>query len=397
MGSLITKRICFITTLPVTLKAFVRPQTEFLLQNGWDVTWICAEDTNFSKDIPNGVRYIPLKFKRGLDFFGIPGAIFALNNLFKNEHFDVVQYSTPNAAFYASTAARLAGVPIRIYAQWGIRYVGFDGIARFVFKLLERWCCACSTVVEPDSLSNLEFSIKENLYPRRKGRVIWNGSACGIDLVRFDRARKKSWRDAYRQKIGIESNHLVVGFVGSIRKDKGCNELIGACRSFFGDMPEARLLLIGDKNFFYTINKDLRDWVETSHQVVHISPNQEIPQYLSCMDVFSLPSYREGFGMVIIEAEAMGVPVVVSDVPGPIDAILPGKTGVAVPVKDTEALAAALKMLLGDKEKREAFGENAAKFVRENFEQQELLNRVLQDKERLLAEYQLYVEGKSEN
>jgi glycosyltransferase involved in cell wall biosynthesis len=178
---------------------------------------------------------------------------------------------------------------------------------------------------------------------------------------------------------------LVIGYVGSIRRDKGCNELIAACRSFFYDMPEARLLLVGDKYFFDTINKELRDWVASSAQVIHIPPNSEIPQYMACMDIFSLPSYREGFGLVIAEAEAMGVPVVVSDVPGPTDAMRNEKTGLVVPVKNVEALSAALQILLKDTAKRLAFGNAAAAFARENFEQTEFLLRVLEDKEKLLA------------
>lgn len=380
------KRICFVTTLPVTLKAFVRPQAESLVHDGWEVTWVCAEDSNFHHEIPAGVRYIPLPFKRGIDLFGVPRAILQLYKLFKHERFDLVQYSTPNAAFYASTAAWLARVPVRLYAQWGIRYVGFDGMVRQFFKLLERWCCQCSTVIEPDSLSNLQFSIQEGLYTAKKGRVIWNGSASGVNLERFDINQKACWRTSYRKKSNLEPQHLVIGFVGSIRRDKGCNELISACRSFFNDMPEARLLLVGDKHFYDTIDKDLRDWVASSAQVLHIPPNSEIPQYMACMDVLSLPSYREGFGLVIVEAEAMGVPVVVSDVPGPIDAMRPGETGFVIPVKNVESLASALQTLLADSVKRAAFGAAAAEFARNNYEQTEFIRRVIDDKEQLRAE-----------
>lgn len=381
------KRICFVSTLPVTLKAFLHSQAGYLINRGWEVTWVCAETLNFHQELPEGVRYIPLPFKRGIDLFGVPRAILTLYRLFKHERFDIVQYSTPNAAFYASTAAWFADIPVRLYAQWGIRYVGFEGISRQLFKLLERWCCYCSTIVEPDSFSNLEFSVRERLYARNKGRVIWNGSACGVNLDRFDIAYKTQWHTEYRQKAGLSPDNLVIGFVGSIRRDKGCNELIAACRSLFIDMPEARLLLIGDKHFYDTIERDLRDWIELSSQVIHIPPNNEIPQFMACMDIFVLPSYREGFGTVIVEAEAMGVPVVVSNVPGPIDAMCHEKTGLVVPVKNSQALAAALFTLLSDATKRETFGTAAAAFARNNFEQIEFLRRVLDDKEELLANH----------
>lgn len=368
-------------------------QTKDLVRNGWDVTWICAEELNFDYEVPEGVRYIPLPFKRGIDPFGAPISIFMLYQLFKRERFDIVQYSTPNAAFYTSTAALLARIPVRLYAMWGIRYVGFDGITRQLFKLLERWCCRCSTIVEPDSVSNLEFSIQEGLYPRNKGRVIWNGSASGVNLEHFDITKKEAWRIEYRNKVGLEAHHLVIGFVGSIRRDKGCNELIAACRSLLNDMPEARLMLVGDKHFYDTIDQDLRDWIALSTQSIHIPPNSSIPQYMACMDIFTLPSYREGFGSVIVEAEAMGVPVVVSNVPGPIDAMRHEETGLVVPVKNGAALAVALQTLLNDKAKRLAFGAAAAAFARDNFEQKEFLRRVLEDKENLFAAKNYATEG----
>ena len=380
----VTGRICFVATLPVTLKAFVLPQAVYLLEQGWEVTLICAEDQGFHDEIPCGVRYLPLRFKRGVDLFGVPRAIFALYRIFKAESFDLVQYSTPNAAFYASTAAWLSRVPVRLYAQWGIRYAGFKGIPRVLFKTMERWCCRCSTVIQPDSVSNLEFSVEECLYPRSKGRVIWNGSACGVDLQRFDVTQKDSWREEFGKIAGIESHHLVVGFVGSIRSDKGCNELISACRNIFSDLPDARLMLVGDKKFYDTIRQDLRDWISLSQQVIHIPPNRDIPQYMACMDVFSLPSYREGFGLVIVEAEAMGVPVVVSDVPGPVDAMRHEKTGLIVPVKDSKALAFALRALLDDAVMREKMGRAACSFVHDNFGQVEFLKRLLEDKEMFL-------------
>ncbi len=379
------KRICFITTLPVTLKAFVRPQAEYLLRHGWNVTWVCAQDVGFHKDIPNGVRYIPLPFKRGIDPIGVPRMIYKMFRLFKRERFDMVQYSTPNAAFYGSTAAWLARVPVRLYAQWGIRYVGLSGLARVFFKQLELWSCKCSTIIEPDSLSNLKFSIKEGLYPREKGRVIWNGSASGVNLERFDISKKNGWRAEYRNKIGLGSHHLIIGFVGSIRRDKGCNELIAACQCIFNDLPIARLLLVGDKHFYDTIDNDLRNWVESSGQVIYIPQNNEIQKYMACMDVFSLPSYREGFGSVIIEAEAMGIPVVASDIPGPIDAVRREVTGLVVPVRNPESLATALQTLLSDSTKRMAFGSAAVAFARNNFEQNKFISHVVDDKELLLA------------
>jgi len=369
----------------VTLNTFIRPQVEYLLKDGWDITWISSDGNGYKNEIPDGIKFINVPFKRGIDLFGIPKLIFLLYRIFKQSRFYFVQYSTPNAVFSSSIAAWLARIPIRLYAQWGIRYVGFKGIMRIIFIIIEKWSCYYSTIIEPDSHSNLKFSISEKLYPKSKGRVIWNGSASGVNLEKFNIKKKLNWRDEFRKKIDVKPHYLLIGFIGSIREDKGCNELFRACRALFNRIHNASLLIVGDKRFYNTIELELRTWAETSLQVIVIPPSREIPQYLSCMDVFTLPSYREGFGSVVVEAQAMGVPVVVSNVPGPVDAMKNGITGLTIPAKDSEALASAIELLLLDSVKRTKYGEAAQKYVTENYEGKEYFKHVLEDKNRLLS------------
>lgn len=386
MGCLLKRnRICFVTTLPITLKTFLSAQSEYLISHGWDVTWISSFEETKDNSIPAGVELISIPFKRGVDFIGTLWLIFRLYKIFKNRKFDIVQYSTPNASFCASFAAFLSQCPVRLYAQWGIRYVGFDGFARKIFWLLEKCSCFCSTIIEPDSYSNLEFSISEKLYCADKCRVVWNGSASGVDLSLFDIGNRDVWRKEYRRKLGIEDDQIVIGFVGSVRRDKGCNELINACRSFFNELPNCRLLIVGDKTFYSSIDVDLRNWCANSTQVIYVPPNKEIPKYMSSMDIFTLPSYREGFGSVIVEAEAMGLPVVVTNVPGPIDAMIDNVTGVIVPVKNSEQLACALKLLISDRQKCAEFGRAAVDYARSNFDKDTFLKKVMEDKLNLLS------------
>lgn len=379
-----SKRICFVATLPITLRTFVLPQTLVLIRKGWEVTWISSNGQEIREHLPSNVRFIESPIIRGVDLFGLPKAIFQLHGIFRKEEFSIVQYSTPNAAFVASTAAFFARVPVRLYAQWGIRYVGFSGFLRWFFKQFERWVCFCSTVIEPDSKSNLYFSVEEGLYKKSKGRVIGHGSACGVDLNRFDYRKKHVWREEFRKDLALTERDIVIGFVGSVRRDKGVNELLAACRKLFAQRSDARLLLIGDKTFYEDLDRHLRDWAESSEKVIFVPPTRDVPQYMACIDIFCLPSYREGFGMVVIEAEAMGVPVVVSDIPGPVDAMVNGKTGYVVKVRCIDELAEAINRLLEDKVLRENFGNNAHHFAVEHFEQQAFLRLQLEDKESLL-------------
>jgi glycosyltransferase involved in cell wall biosynthesis len=301
-------KICYNATLFVTLKTFLTKQSEVLISKGWDVTWICGSEPPNRENVPSNVRLIIIPIKRGNDFFGAPRTIWLLFKHYMRERYDIVQYSTPNTSLYASIAARLARIHIRIYAQWGIRYVGFNGYNRLLYKGLEKIACMNSTIIEPDSQSNLKFAVEEKLYTATKGRVIWNGSACGVDLKKFDIKKKDFWRKTLREKLGYKENNIVIGFVGSIRRDKGCNELLEACKKLLTQVQDYRLLIVGGKDYYSTILPELVVWMENSHRVSIIPPTDDIPQYMACMDILSLPSYREGFGMVIVEAEAMGVP-----------------------------------------------------------------------------------------
>ena len=175
-------RICFVTTISLTLKAFLLGTAKYLHDTGeFDIYMVCNPDESFEISLPDYITFLPVKMKRG---FGLDGlkVIKKLKNIFKEYKFDIVQYSTPNASCYASIAAKKAMIPVRLYCQWGIAYVGYTGIKRKLLKAIEKHTCKCSTWIEPDSKSNLDFAHKERLYPSCIGSVVWNGSACGVNL-----------------------------------------------------------------------------------------------------------------------------------------------------------------------------------------------------------------------
>ena len=380
------KKICFVTTISGTLRSFVVGTAEYLHQQaGYDITFICDNDAEFAASLPSYFHYIPVSMKRGISIGGI-GAMLKMTSIFRREKFDMVQYSTPNASFYAALAAKLAGVPVRLYCQWGMAYVGFHGIKRTIFKAIEKSVCGLSTWIEPDSFGNLKFSHSERLYPESKGSVIWNGSASGVSLKKFDISQKCFWRTEIRKKYNIPADSTVFGFVGRITRDKGINELLTAFRKILAEIPDAYLLIIGNPELTSTVDMSLYQWAQENPNAIFCGSTNVVEQYLSAMDAYILPSYREGFGMVVVEAEAMGVPVIVTDIPGPTDAMIPNKTGLLVKKADIDSLVAAMKDLAQSSEKRQSFGAAAQKFAAENFEQQQLFRAILQDRKRLLGE-----------
>ena len=377
------KKICFITTIPLTLNAFVLNTAKYIHENtDWDVSFICSDENDFGSSLPKYIHYFPIKMERGISIAGVK-AMLEMKKVFKREKFDLIQYSTPNASLYASMAGRLAHVPVRLYCQWGMAFVGFQGLKRKIFQMEEKYVCHLSTHIEPDSNSNLRFAHEIGLYPKSKGSVIWNGSACGVNLTKFDISNKEEYRKDIRKQLDIPEDAFVYGFVGRITRDKGVNELLEAYKKLNDD---SYLIMVGPSEVDETINQELYTWASKNEKIKFTGYTIVVEQYLSAMDCYILPSYREGFGMGVVEAEAMGVPVIVTDIPGPTDAMIDNETGIVVQKADVESLYNAMISVREDKVRYFAMAEKAHDFAVYNFEQKQLFNYILEDRKKLLGE-----------
>lgn len=377
------KKICYITTLSSTIRAFFVPQLKYLSQNGYDVTIICNDNIHIAEKFEGtDIHIIDVDFPRGISLKKTILSVIYLIKLFRNNKYDLVQYSTPNAALYSSVASCIMGVKVRNYHCMGFRYLGAKGIGKLILKCFEKITCACSTHIECVSQSNLTMGVREHLFPKEKVTVIWNGSTGGVDLKKFDYACKDQWRREVRGELNITDKDLLLGFAGRITKDKGINELIEA---FSRLQNNAKLLLIGSPEGVETLNPKLWNWAKKHRNVIIHNAVSDIERYFAAMDVLVLPSYREGFGNVIIEAEAMGTPVVVSSIPGPLDTMIPDETGLCCNVKDAEDLCEKLKIMIADDTLRNQMGKSAYKYARTHFDSNILCQKIL-DRKRCLIE-----------
>lgn len=374
-----SKKICYVTTVSGTLESFVVPVAKYIKKNtDWDITMICSNDEKFADKLPEDIKYIPVSMKRGISFDGIR-AIKNMVKIFKAEKFDLIQYSTPNASLYAAIASKIAGVNIRLYCQWGMVFVGFQGIKRKVFRLIEKLVCSLSTHIEPDSFGNLNFCHAEGIYPNKKGTVIWNGSASGVNLKKFDITFKSEWKSYIRKKYNIQQNDFVYGFIGRITGDKGINELFIAFRRLL-EKKHVHLMLVGSLDKADSVSDELYEWAKAEPRVHFCGYTNVVEQYLSAMDVYVLPSYREGFGSAVVEAEAMGVPVIVTDIPGPTDAMVKDMTGLVVKKADVDSLYDAMFRMYEDKDLCNKFSLAGYNFAKERFEQNNLCEHIIKDR-----------------
>ena len=369
----------------MTLKAFVVELAKSMHNTGeYEIHFMCNHDESFEETLPDYIHFHPVPMKRGITLGGIK-AIKEMKKIFNKEKFDLVQYSTPNASCYASIAAKQTKIPVRLYCQWGIAYVGFHGLKRKIFKIIEKMVCKYSTMIEPDSFGNLKFSRNEGLYDEKKSCVIWNGSASGVNLEKFDISKKKIWCKEIREKYSIPSDALVYIFVGRVTRDKGINELFEASKRILATYPNTYLMLVGNNEVNETVDPTLYRWSMECERVIYCGFTNKVEKYLAASDVYVLPSYREGFGSAVIEAEAMGVPVIVSDIPGPTDAMISGKTGILTPKGDAKKLYDNMLVMYDNKDIRNEYGKNSEVFVRTSFEQKELFKMIIEDRHKMIA------------
>lgn len=380
-----SKKICFVVTVALAAKNFLQWSFEDMHNAGYDISLICDMDEEYIKSLPKFVHTYPMAMERGVDVRGMQRAIKQMTEIFKREKFDIVQYSTPNASLYASIAAKKAKIPVRLYCQWGMVYLGFSGIKKSIFKFIEKYTCKNSTDVQPDSKGNLDFCRENGFYSEKKSRIVWNGCANGLNVSKFDLSKKDEYREEIRKKYGFSDSDIVLGFLGRIGRDKGFNELMLAFKQLKEKYPFVKLLYVGYNEKPDTVDQDLLRYFDDCEDIISTNGWVDDPQrYLSAMDIFMFPSYREGFGNVVIEAEAMAVPVVVSDIPGPQNGMVDGVTGFKVPAREVLPLVEKTSVLIEDDALREQFGKAGAKFVVDNFDSRVLIKKIIENRDWLI-------------
>jgi lipopolysaccharide/colanic/teichoic acid biosynthesis glycosyltransferase/glycosyltransferase involved in cell wall biosynthesis len=267
----------------------------------------------------------------------------------------IVDASTPKAGLLTSVAAWLARVPCRVYTLRGLRLETATGLKRAMLWVTEWISCKCAHRVVCVSRSLRDRAIGLKLVGDDKAIVLGKGSG-GVDVRRFSPAGRESETLSLREKLGIAADGLVIGFVGRLVRDKGIRELIEAFQRLNRKRPELRLLLVGDFEQGDPVEPEIRRFIESSPAMIRPGFVPDTAPYYGLMDVLALPTYREGFPGVPLEAQASGVPVVTTTATGAVDSVVDGETGFLVPVGDSSAVAGAIAKLLDDPQLRLRMG-----------------------------------------
>lgn len=373
-------KICFVTTSSISIDSFIMPTIPCLIEKGFEVSIVTNCAAGFKERCKNFVDIYDYKVGRGFDFLGTIGASFKFARLCRNRKFDIVVFATPNGALYGSIGSWLGGVPCRILAQWGMRYIGFDGYKRKLIRAIEKISCRLATDVRNVSEKNRQIAIDDGMYSAEKCKVLGKGGTIGVDLKEYRLQDKVIYSNEIRRKYNIPSTSLVYGFVGRVCRDKGFIELIYAFNNIIDKNSEAQLLIIGDVDVNSNIPNEVKELAKSNSRIILCGrvPNSDVVKYMSSFDILVHPTYREGFGMVLQEAAALSIPTITTDIPGASEAIVNEHTGLLASKQDVESLSICMERLF-DKSLRERLGSNGRARVEKDFERVMMVERVCND------------------
>jgi glycosyltransferase involved in cell wall biosynthesis len=314
--------------------------------------------------------------RRAISPFADLAALSRLVRLMRREQFDVVHAGTPKGGLLGTIAAWICRVPTRVYHVRGLPIATTRGIKRLLLSATERIAVAASTRVIAVS-DSLRAEMEANrLCASTDVRVIGAGSSNGVDAhVRFNRTLlDPSDLASLRTRYDLSPANVVIGFVGRFTPEKGIAELLSAWRTVRSSHANVRLLVVGFEDDNSSVASDTLAGLRSDPRVhLHGGDWNTTPLY-GLMDMLVLPTYREGFPNVLLEAAAMSLPVVATAVAGCVDAVIDGQTGFIVPPRDSIALAAAMQRYVDDAELRRAHGAAARTRVLEHFEQSIIWN-----------------------
>ena len=376
-------KVLHVFTLSTTARSFFDGQFRYLSDHGHDLHMISSdpEDTDFCRR-NRLAAYHRSEVARRIDIRADIRAIADIRRYIRRNGINAVVGHTPKGAMVAMIAAWLARVPVRIYYRHGLIYTTATGLRRAIFKNVERLTAALATRIVNVSPSLSALAVKDHLNSGSKQTVIGAGTCGGIDTAGLFNPEKITPADLadIRCRYGIGDDTFTVGFCGRICRDKGIIELIGGFNEFRRRHPglKCRLLVVGPYDSRDILPQAVRDILSDDPDIVltgNVGKSQ-LPVHYAAMDVFVFPSYREGFGMTVIEASAMEVPVLVSRSHGCVDSIRENVSGIYIGISD-KSIADKLDMLYNTPELRRSLGAGGRKFVIENFERTTLWPEIL--------------------
>ena len=385
------KKLIRITTVPLSLKVLLKGQLRFMASNGFDVKGVSSEGEELREVHENeGIAVEAITMSRKITPFQDLKSLWEMWNFLRKEKPQIVHTHTPKAGIIGMLAARLAGVPHRLHTVAGLPLMEATGIKRKILNFVEKLTYSSATRVYPNSKGLYDFILQNNFTQSNKLKIIANGSSNGINTAFFSPAQvSEIEKVALREKLNIQPDDFVFVFVGRIVSDKGINELIKA----FSQLQTAenneqigiKLLLVGGlESDLDPLNPETLAEINQNRDIISVGFQQDVRPFFAISDALAFPSYREGFPNVVMQAGAMGLPSIVSDINGCNEIIVEGENGLIIPSKNVEKLKEKMLTLARDKNLYIKLKENSRRMIENRYEQSVVWKALLEEYEGLL-------------
>ncbi len=377
-------RIVQVATVPEFFWSFFKGQVEYLNDNRFDIHLVCSsgELTEELEGWPGQVHSIEILRKISpLQDLVTLGKIIKLLIRLRPA---IVHAHTSKAGLIAMIASRLTFVPVCIYTIHGYRWVGLKGTGKALIKAANRLTCFLADKVFCVSRSNFQVGCNNKIFNPSKASVLCQGSINGVDSsLRFNPAVVNK-RGVIRSRLGIGKNEIVFCFVGRIVRDKGVHELAAAWQMLRKEYDHVHLVMIGKIEAGDPVNDNSMQILRNDSRVHLLGFQKDVPSYFSAVDVLVLPTYREGFPVTPLEASAMELPVIASNIPGCIDAVKHEQTGLLIKPKSMESLKNAMQFFIQHPEFIKIYGKNGREFVMKNFRPEKIWEAIAGEYRRTL-------------
>ncbi len=379
-------RIAIVASSPMTINAFLHDQIMRLSVTHHVMVVTNIDDPAKLAFSSNNVEIKSINIPRKLSFWKDVKAFYLLLKLFVNSDFDMVYSVTPKSGLLAMLASLVARVRCRVHTFTGQVWVTRTGVKRLFLKSMDQFIASLSTHALADSKSQRQFLIDEKVVSEEKVKVLANGSISGVNLQRFNPDKKV--KKELRKELNINESDVVILFLGRLSNDKGILDLASAFKMLVDQDNSVKLVIVGPDE------EDMRNQILAtvgvgSERLRMIDFTDHPEHYMNVADIFCLPSYREGFGSVVIEAAAVGIPAVGSDIYGIKDAIENNVTGLLFPVRDIRALHDRIKTLVINNSFRQQLGDAARQRAQQLFSQDFVTSSFVDYFENVMNNYRL--------